>query len=224
MRIFVDSAKFKEIEKWLLRGVVDGVTTNPTLCLKAGVRDLEKHQREIAMRIMPLPLSVEVTANDPGEMVRQARVMAGWAGNIVVKIPIINEDGASCLGVIRALVSEEIAVNATVLLSLSQVMLAAKAGAAYVSVFAGRVGDEGGDVARLIRDAVTWLDNWGYLARLIVGSIRSVADVQKAAVAGAHILTIPPPMLDKMIDHHFTRATVRQFNEDARRALEGAGL
>lgn len=222
MRIFVDSANIEEIERWMLRGVVDGVTTNPSLCLKAGVHGLEKHQREVAMRIRPLPLSVEVTTNDPGEMVRQARVIAGWADNINVKIPIINEDGDSCLGVIKALRSEGIAVNATVLMSLSQVMLATKAGATFVSVFAGRVGDGGGDAAQLIHDATAWLDRWGYPARLIVGSIRSVADIQRAAVAGAHILTIPPPMLDKMLDHHSTRATVREFNEDARKALEGA--
>lgn len=219
MEIFVDSAVISEIEKWVGYGVADGVTTNPTLVLKAGVRDLEAHQKRIASLIHPRPLSVEVTTNDLDEMVRQARTFAAWAPNIVVKIPIINADGIPCLGVISTLSQEDIRVNVTAMMSLGQLILATKAGATYVSIFAGRVADEGKDAAKLIREAAEWLRLWDYEARIIVGSIRGAIDIQQAAVAGAHIITIPPKMLRKMVDHKYTRATVDQFNADAQRAL-----
>ncbi|HMM28139.1 MAG TPA: transaldolase family protein [Aggregatilineaceae bacterium] len=219
MKILVDSAVLSDIRRWHDQGVIDGVTTNPTLILKAGVFDLETHEKTIARLIEPLPLSVEVTTNDPAEMLDQARLYASWAPNIVVKIPIINQDGESCLGVIHTAEREGIAVNATALLSLGQVILATKAGASYVSIFAGRVADEGHDAPALIRAAADWLARWDSLTEIIVGSVRGVIDIQQAAIAGAHIITIPPPMLDKMLDHKYTRETVRQFNEDAQHAL-----
>jgi transaldolase len=219
VEIFVDSAVISEIEKWVGYGVADGVTTNPTLVLRAGVRDFEAQQKRIASLIHPRPLSVEVMTNDLDEMMRQARTFASWAPNIVVKIPVINKDGIPCLGVISTLAQEGIRVNATAMMSLGQVILATKAGATYVSVFAGRVSDEGKDAPILIREAADWLTRWDYEARIIVGSIRGAIDVQQAAVAGAHIITIPPKMLRKMVDHKYTRATVGQFNADAQRAL-----
>src|SRR5438094_10573345 len=106
MQIFADTSDIAEITKWLRRGVLDGVTTSPSIMLKDGVRDMEKAAREIAELLEGRPLSVEVTANDLDEMVLQARTLARWAPNIVVKIPIINEDGASCLEVIHVLTSE----------------------------------------------------------------------------------------------------------------------
>ena len=141
MEIFADTADIAEITKWLRRGVLDGVTTNPSIMLKDGVRDMEKAAREIAEVLEGRPVSVEVTSNDPDEMLGQAQAYATWAPNIVVKIPIINEDGAPCLEVIRVLAADGIKVNATAMLSFNQVMLAAKAGATYLSIFAGRVAD-----------------------------------------------------------------------------------
>jgi len=111
-------------------------------------------------------------------------------------------------------------VNTTAILSFNQAILAAKAGAAYVSIFAGRIADEGNDPAVVIRNVRAWLDAWGYTARIIVGSVRAVIDIQSAALAGAHIITIPPQFLPKMVDHKYTRETVAQFNRDAERALE----
>ena len=103
----------------------------------------------------------------------------------------------------------------TAILSFNQAILAAKAGATYVSIFAGRVADEGNDPGVIIRNVRSWLDMWGYTSKIIVGSIRGVMDVQAAALAGAHVVTIPPQFLPRMVDHKFTRDTVRQFNEDA---------
>lgn len=102
-------------------------------------------------------------------------------------------DGIPCYGVIRQLESEGIKVNATVAMSLGQVILAAKAGATYISIFAGRIGDEGGDASQVIKNSVEWLERWKYKSKIIVGSIRSVADILQAATAGAHIITIFPP-------------------------------
>lgn len=220
MKIFLDSASIREIETWLGEGVVDGVTTNPTIMFKDRVYDLEEGARHIASIIGDRPLSVEVTSNDRAGMLAQARDFFRWAPNIVVKIPIINEFGESSLGVINTLKAEGIAVNATAILSFNQAILAAKAGATYVSIFAGRVADEGNDAAVVIRNVRQWLDAWGFQSEIIVGSIRSVIDVQCAALAGAHIVTIPPQFLAKMIDHKYTRETVRQFNSDAEKALD----
>ncbi len=220
MEIFVDSASTSEIEKGLKKGVIDGVTTNPSIMYKDGVYDAESGSRKIAALIDPFPLSVEVTTNDLDEMLVQARRFASWAPNIAVKIPQTNQFGHPCYGVIKKLETEGIKVNATVAMSFGQVMLAAKAGATYISIFAGRVTDEGGSATEIISNSVNWLERWDFKSKIIVGSIRSVGDVLTAALAGAHIITIPPQFIDKMADHKNTRETVRQFVDDARKATE----
>ena len=220
MDIFIDSANIIEIEKWLEMGVIDGVTTNPSVMLKDGVYNAEAGAREIAALVYPRPVSVEVTTNDLDEMLAQAKIFVSWASNIVIKIPQITQDGTPCYGVINELVTEGIKVNATVALSLSQVMLAAKVQATYISIFAGRVADEGGNAPEVIKNSADWLERWKYASKLMVGSIRSVGDILSAAMAGAHIITIPPQFLTKMADHKYTRATVEQFVNDAKKASE----
>lgn len=219
MQIYLDSANHREIEKWMREGVVDGVTTNPSILFKDGVFNLEEGAYRLASLLGDRPLSVEVTSDDPARMLGQGRTLARLAANVVVKIPVTNAKGESCLGVIHALSHEGIAVNTTAILSFNQAVLAAKAGAAYVSIFAGRIADEGNDPAVAIRNVRAWLDDWKYTAKIIVGSIRTVMDIQNAALAGAHIITIPPQFLSKMVDHKYTRETVLQFNRDAERAL-----
>ena len=218
MQIFIDSANLKEIETWMEMGVADGVTTNPSIMLKDGVHDLEKGAKAIAKLIHPRPLSVEVTTDDLDGMLKQARQLAGWDDNIVIKIPQITSKGLPCYGVMHKLEGEGIKVNATVALSIGQVFISAKAGATYISIFAGRVTDEGGDASVIISNAVGWLERWDYKSQIIVGSIRSVGDVIQAALAGAHIITIPPQFISKMVDHRNTRATVVQFLNDAKQA------
>ena len=219
MQIFIDSANQKEIDEWLRQGIIDGVTTNPSIMFKDKVYDIEQGARRLCTLLGTRPVSVEVTTNDREEMIQQARIFARWAQNIVVKIPVINENGESCLGVINTLTREGILVNTTAILSFNQAILAAKAGATYVSIFAGRVADEGNDPTIIIRNVRNWLDAWDYTAKIIVGSIRTVMDIQAAALAGAHIITIPPAFLAKMVDHKYTRETVHQFNQDAAKAL-----
>jgi transaldolase len=188
--------------------------------LKDGVYDAEAGAKEIATLVNPKPVSVEVTTNDLDEMIIQAQRFASWAPNIVIKIPQITQDGIPCYGVIRQLENEGIKVNATAALSLGQVILAAKAGATYISIFAGRVTDEGGNAVEVIKNSVDWLERWKFKSKIIIGSIRSVGDVLSAAMAGAHVITIPPQFLGKMADHQYTRETVRQFVNDAQKALE----
>jgi len=219
MKIFVDSAKCTEIKKWVDAGIADGVTTNPSIMFKDCIVDIEKGAKDIARLINPLPLSVEVTTNDRKEMIEQAEEFNSWAPNIVIKIPVINQYGEPCMEVISKLSKKNIKTNITAILSLSQLVLATKAGGTYVSIFAGRIGDEGGNAAEVIRQSREWLDNWGYKSEIIVGSIRSVYDVQTAIVSGAHVVTIPPAFLDKMCDHKYTRDTVKMFVDDAQKTL-----
>jgi transaldolase len=220
VKIFIDSANVKEIEKWLNYGIADGVTTNPSIMFKDGLYNIEEGVKKIAKLIDPLPLSAEVTTNDTKEMVEQAKLLASLAHNVVVKIPVENEFGVPCYGVINQLEKSGIKVNATAILSFGQIMLAAKSGATYVSLFAGRIDDEGGNSSEVIADTVEWLESWDFKSRLIIGSIRTVGDVVNAALAGAHIITVPPQQLDKMADHKYSRETVKQFVADAQNALK----
>jgi transaldolase len=224
MQIFIDSANESEIVHWLRQGVVDGVTTNPTIMWKDAIYDLEKAAKRISSLIGDRPLSIEVTSNDHQEMLSQAVTFSRWGSHMVVKIPVVNEFGESSLGVIKELTEQGIRVNATAVLSFNQALLAAKAGATYVSIFAGRIADEGNDPNQAIRNVRHWLDEWGYSAKVIVGSVRTVLDIQNAALSGAHIITVPPQFFPKMIDHKYTRDTVRQFNRDAEKALEEIAL
>jgi transaldolase len=153
-------------------------------------------------------------------MLGQAREFSSWAKNIVVKIPIINQYGEPSLHVINTLEKEGIRINATAALSFGQMALSAKAGATYTSIFSGRVADEGGDPWDLVSKSVQWLKSWSYKTKIIVGSIRGVIDLQNAAVAGAHIITIPPQFLAKWVDHKYSRDTVKQFMDDARKAFQ----
>lgn len=224
MEIFIDSANTTEIEKWLKMGIVDGVTTNPSVMLADGIYDIEQGAKDIAKLVNPRPVSVEVTTNDLDEMIKQALKFSSWADNIVVKIPQITQDGVPCYGVMRELEEKGIEVNATVAMSLGQVMLAAKAGATYISIFAGRISDEGGNASEVIANSVNWLECWNYESKIIVGSIRETINIQDAALAGAHVITIPPKFLERMADHKYTRDTVRQFVDDAQKALEKMGV
>lgn len=219
MEIFLDTANIDQIEKWLAQGVIDGVTTNPSIMLKDGVYDIEAGAKAIAARLGDLPLSVEVITNDLDEMVAQARTFAGWAKNIVVKIPVINESGTPCFGVVKTLESSGVRVNVTAMLSFGQMMLAAKAGATYISLFGGRVADEGQPMGDVIRMTRRWLDDWGYKSKIIVGSVREVMNIQEAAAAGAHVVTIPPQFLARLADHKYTRFTVGEFVRDGQKAL-----
>ncbi len=219
MQIFLDTANIEQVKKWLAQGVIDGVTTNPSIMLKDGVYDVEAGAKAIAALLGDLPMSVEVITNDLDEMVDQARRFAGWAKNIVVKIPVINESGTPCFGVIKTLESSGIHVNVTACLSFGQALLAAKAGATYISLFGGRIADEGQPMGDVIHMTRQWLDDWGYRSKIIIGSVREVMNIQEAAASGAHIVTIPPPFMTRLADHKYTRFTGGEFVRDGQKAL-----
>lgn len=219
MQIFLDTAQLPEIRRWLVRGVVDGVTTNPSIMLKDGVADVGTGARAIAAALGERPLSVEVTTNDLDLMLEQAQEFARWAPNVVVKIPVVNEQGDPCLDVVHRLEAHGIRVNATAAMSFGQAMLAAKAGATYVSLFWGRIADEGHDPARVVRQTRRWLDAWRMPTRIIAGSMRGPIDVQQAALAGAHAVTVPPAILTKLADHKYSRYTVGEFVRAGERVL-----
>lgn len=223
MEIFADTADLKEIKTWLDFGVIDGVTTNPSILLSNGVYELRLGAIEIAKLLGDKPLSVEVVTDDREEMFRQAVEMASWAPNIVIKIPIITTQGEPCLGVIARLIRAGVKVNATACLSFNQAMLAAKAGATYVSLFAGRISDEGADASQVIRNTASWLKTWRIPSKVIVGSIRETVNVQEAALAGADVVTVPPKFLYQMIDHKYSRFTVGQFLADGQSAAKRMG-
>lgn len=212
MKIFLDTANMKEIEKYREMGLIDGVTTNPTILLKDKV-----DFKEFTKFIHPMPVSLEVTTNDLPEMLVQARKLRELNDNVVIKIPQENQYGVPCYTVINQLEREGIRVNATVAMSFSHVIFSAKARATYISIFAGRLGDEGGSAYDVIKQSVNWLTRWKFRSEIIVGSIRSVADVLQAVNAGAHIITIPPDIMKKMADHKYTRDTVKQFIEDSQK-------
>jgi transaldolase len=220
LEIFADTADVREIKTWLDFGVLDGATTNPSIMLAGGEYQLQAGAVKIAKLLGDKPLSVEVVTDDRDDMYQQAIEMASWAKNIVVKIPIITTVGEPCLGVISKLTTKGVKVNATACLSFNQAMLAAKAGATYVSLFAGRISDEGASAYEVIRNTATWLKVWNLPAKIIVGSIRETVNVQDAALAGAHVVTVPPKFLLQMIDHKYSRFTVAQFLADGQSAAE----
>lgn len=219
MRIFIDTADEAEIRQWDRFGVVDGATTNPTIMLDQGVNDLRGGVLRLARLLAPRPVSVEVFADDPDVMVQQGREFASWGDNIVIKVPVIDGDGHPLLTVVRELSRQGVAVNCTACMSFGQAVLAAKAGARYVSLLAGRIDDEGNDGSEVIRLTCSWMRAWDAGAEVIAASVRAPRDVQRLAGTGVPVITIPPPVLRKLVDHRYSRATSEQFTRDGQRAF-----
>lgn len=221
--IFLDTGRIDEIRKYLELGIVRGVTTNPTILSKDGViggwLGIEKHCKEIAALIEPLPLSVEVTTNEVDEMREQALVFTKWAPNINVKIPIHGpEGGTDNLKLVHELETKrDVRVNVTAMMSAQQGLLAAMAGATYVSIFGGRVNNMGYDSRQEIRRLRGLLDAFGSPAKIIVGSTREVLNIVEWFEAGADIVTAVPCLLEGMLVHPYSKETVRMFLEDGRK-------
>jgi len=224
MAIFLDTGKVSDIEKYLRMGVIRGVTTNPTILLKEGVTggfdQVKKRSVEIAKLIHPYPLSTEVTTNEKAGMLEQAKAIAGWAENIVVKVPVHGPEGEmENLEVIHELETKHrVKVNVTAMMSAQQCLLAAMAGATYVSLFGGRVNNMGYNAVGEIRILRKLLDDFQLKARIIMGSSREVLNVVEWLHAGAHIVTVMPALLQGMIVHPYSKETVRQFLDDSKKA------
>jgi len=212
MRLFLDTADVDEIRKGVELGVVSGVTTNPTLVARVK-RPLPEVVKEICA-LVPGPVSAEVLARDTRGMVEEARHLASLAANVVVKIPI-TEDG---LRAVKILSGEGIATNVTLVFSPNQALLAALAGATYVSPFVGRLDDVGADGMDVVRTTVSIFRQYGFPTQVIAASIRHPMHVVAAAQAGAPIATVPYAVLMQMLRHPLTDVGIERFLADWARA------
>ncbi len=210
MRIFLDTANIDQIRQAAKLGIISGVTTNPSLVSKEGATDYEAAIKEICS-IIPGPISTEVVVEGVELMIEQARQMAAWAPNVVIKIPSTAEG----LEVTSALARENIKVNFTLCFSVNQALLGALAGAAYISPFVGRLDDIGQDGMQLVKDIVDVFKNYPQLrTEVIAASIRHPLHCIAAAKAGAHIATVPYNVLMQMIHHPLTDIGISRFLSD----------
>lgn len=208
MKIFIDTANIEEIRKANEWGVIDGVTTNPTLVAREG-RDFRALIDEI-LGIVDGPISVEVISTDAEGMVKEALETSQWSKNVVVKVPMIPEG----LKGIKILSDKGIRTNATLIFSANQALLAAKAGATYVSPFIGRLDDLGQDGMQVVRDLVTIFNLYDIKTEIIVASIRHPMHVMESAKAGADVATIPFGVIEKMFKHPLTDSGLESFLSD----------
>lgn len=208
MKIFLDTANIEEIKKGVAYGVIDGVTTNPSLVAKENKGFIPLIEEILS--IVPGPVSVEVTATDADEMVKQAKEYAKISENVVIKVPI-NFEG---LKVVKTLADLDIKTNVTLIFSTSQALLAAKAGATYVSPFVGRIDDISGNGMALVEEIIRIYDNYMFDTEVIVASVRHPLHFVQAAMIGAHIATIPFSTLAKLLDHPLTDIGINRFLED----------
>ncbi len=208
MKFFLDTANLTEIKEVAGWGFLDGVTTNPSLCAKENVR-FEDLIQEIC-RVCPGPVSVECVSTQADDLIPEARKLAQLAANVVVKIPI----GLEGLKATRRLAQDRISVNTTLVFSPTQALLAAKAGTRFVSPFIGRLDDIYEDGMELVRQILAIYRNYGFEAEVIVASIRHPLHVVQAALAGAHIATIPFAVIDKLVRHPLTDIGLEKFLKD----------
>jgi len=210
---FLDTASIDEVRAAARYGVISGVTTNPSLLAKEGGVSYRQRIQEIA-EVIDGPISAECISRTADELVAEARELASWHPNVVVKIPI----DAEGLEAIHRCSTEGIRVNVTLIFSANQALLAALAGAAYLSPFVGRLDDVGHDGMELVRQCVEIVETHGLKARVLAASLRHPLHVTQAALAGAHIATIPPSLLPQMLKHPLTDVGIERFLDDARKA------
>ncbi len=209
-QIFVDTAKIEEIREAASWGILDGVTTNPSLMFRAGTANRKEQTLKI-VEIVRGSVSAEVISTDAAGMIEEAREILSWSEYVYVKIPIISE-GLKAMNVISRWPNGRI--NATLVFSANQAFLAAKAGASYASIFVGRLDDAGLDGIEVVRETRAVFDNYALNCRVLAASIRNTYHVTQSLLAGADILTMPYAVLQKMISSPFTDAGLKKFLAD----------
>jgi transaldolase len=220
MKLFADTANLEELENCLKRGFPSGVTTNPSILSKEEKRDFRLHIKDLIALLKKyhydIPLSVEVFTQDHQEMINQAEEFIGHFGhyqNLYIKVPI----GWNELEVIHKLRRRNIKVNCTCCMSYNQAIMAARAGANFVSLFWGRIRDTGYDAGSIVRQVHQTFREWNASSEIIVGSIRHLVDVNEALQAGADIITVPPKFFPQLCAHPKTDEAVNQFVSDFRK-------
>ena len=208
MKIFIDTANVEEIKKAKNWGIIDGVTTNPSLVAKEGTEFKELVQEIVG--IVNGPISVEVISTNAEGIVKEAVELSEWSPNIVVKIPIIPEG----LKAVKVLHAKEIKTNVTLIFSVNQALLAAKAGATYASIFIGRLDDIGHDGLNVVKDTVNIFKSYDFETAVITASIRHPLHAINAAKLGSHVATIPPNVLALMFKHNLTDIGLERFLAD----------
>ena len=208
MQLFIDSADVVELRAAADSGLIDGVTTNPSLIAKSG-RNMKEAIAEICA-IIPGPVSAEAVATDVEGMLAEGRYLARIASNVVVKLPLTENGLRAC----SILSGEGTKVNVTLCFSAVQAMLAAKAGAYFISPFIGRLDDKGIDGMQLIRDIRTVYDNYGYETNILAASIRTAEHVKQCALAGADCATLPPKIFAELYKHELTDSGIAAFLKD----------
>ncbi|NGP77329.1 fructose-6-phosphate aldolase [Balneolaceae bacterium YR4-1] len=209
MKFFIDTADLEEIEEANNLGVLDGVTTNPSLCAKIGVADFEGHIAKICDMVEG-DVSAEVVSTVYDDIMPEARNLAAIADNVVVKVPLI-KDGIKA---IKALSDEGIRTNCTLCFSATQALIAAKAGATYISPFIGRLDDISEDGMQLIADVVQIYDNYGFETEVLAASIRHPMHVLESARMGADVATMPLKVIDQLLHHPLTDSGLERFLAD----------
>ena len=208
MKFFLDTADVDEIREWSATGLLDGVTTNPSLILKSG-RDIKEVLAEIC-EIVDGDVSGEVAATDYDTMLSEGRKLAKIAKNICIKLPITMDGVRAC----KTLVDEGLKTNMTLCFSATQALLVAKAGATYVSPFIGRLDDMGIDGMELIEDIVEIYENYDFDTQVLAASIRTVNHVKDCALSGADVATLPPSTIEKLVKHPLTDKGLAAFLAD----------
>jgi transaldolase len=213
MKIFLDTANIDEIREAAALGVLDGVTTNPSLMSKEH-GDYKEMLKEIC-EIVQGPVSAEVVANDTEEMLRQGREFAKISDHIVIKVPLVAEG----IKAAKAFAAEEIKTNVTLCFSANQAILAAKAGASYISPFVGRIDDVGQNGMQVVSEIIEIYENYAFPTQVLVASVRTVQHVLEAARMGADVATIPTKVLMQMLKHPLTDVGLKKFEEDWEKVL-----
>ena len=208
MKFFVDTADIKQIEELIPTGFVDGITTNPSLIAKQG-NDLSETIKSICS-IVNGPVSAEVTATDHPTMLEEGKYLASLAKNVAVKVPLTVDGLKTC----KKLREQQIMVNVTLCFSAAQALLAAKAGASFISPFVGRLDDIGEKGMNLIEDIVIIYENYGFETQVLVASIRTTQHVIDAALIGAHVATLPPKVIHELYNHELTDKGLKAFLDD----------
>ena len=215
MKLFIDSGNLKDYEALVPLGIIDGATTNPSLMAKEG-----GDPRAIIKKICAMvqgPVSAEVVATDADAMIAEGRELAKIDAHVVVKVPFTRDGVKAC----RALSSEGVRVNVTLIFSPTQALIAAKVGAAYVSPFVGRLDDIASDGMRLIQEIATIFDNYEFPTQILVASVRSPMHIVQAAMMGAHVCTCPASVIDACFNHPLTDVGLQKFLKDWEKSQAG---